>query len=200
MKAHQLRRAKRDIRAAVLAARDALPEAEREERAAKISASFLALPEVGSADLVMLYWSFGSEPPTGNILAALRARGTTTALPRIDGDGLDARSYAPGDPVTETSFGACEPAAGTRVEPTAIDVVVTPGVAFDHRGRRVGYGGGYYDRFLPTVAPEAVRIAIAFEVQLVEDDLPAGHFDLPVDVVVTEAKVLRIGDGAARTS
>jgi 5-formyltetrahydrofolate cyclo-ligase len=96
-----------------------------------------------------------------------------------------------------TSFGALEPEAGPVVDPGRLDVVLTPGVAFDRTGRRVGYGGGFYDRFLGLVRPNAPRVAIAFDLQLVGDDLPAGAFDLPIDVLVTETRVLR---SAPRTS
>jgi 5-formyltetrahydrofolate cyclo-ligase len=91
-----------------------------------------------------------------------------------------------------TSFGACEPVDGDVLDPAAIDVIVTPGVAFDRSGRRVGYGGGFYDRFFPRTRQDSVRIAIAFDVQVVDDDLPNGHFDLRVDAVVTESGVVRI--------
>jgi 5-formyltetrahydrofolate cyclo-ligase len=114
------------------------------------------------------------------------------ALPRVRGpQELEAVDYEPGDPMRETSFGALEPAAGPAVDPARLDVVLMPGVAFDRWGRRIGYGGGFYDRFLRSVRPTAPRIAIAFDVQVVDEDLPAGAFDLPVHVVVTETRLLR---------
>ena len=91
-----------------------------------------------------------------------------------------------------TSFGAGEPVDGEVIDPSEIDVVVTPAVAFDRSGRRVGYGGGFYDRFLPKTRPDSTRVGIGFDVQLVDDDLPNGHFDLRVDAVVTDAEVVRI--------
>jgi 5-formyltetrahydrofolate cyclo-ligase len=191
MKAHQLKKAKRDVRVAVLAARDAITAEERSRRGARMTERFLGLPEVGAAAVVMIYWSFGSEPPTAPLLTALHDRGVATALPRIDGDALVVRSYAPGEPLTATSFGAREPLGGERLDPTAIDLVLVPGVAFDRHGHRVGYGGGFYDRFLPSTRPEAVRAAMAYEVQVLDRDLPAGAFDLPVGIVVTEARTLR---------
>lgn len=191
MKAHQLKRAKRDARAAVLAARDAIPAAERARRSALMTERFLGLPEVEAAAVVLLYWSFGSEPPTAPLLAALHDRGVVTALPRIDGDALVVRTYVTGDPLTETSFGAKEPERGERLDPTAVDLILVPGVAFDLHGHRVGYGGGFYDRFLPTTRPDAVRVAMAYEVQVVDAGLPSGSFDLPVEAIVTEARTLR---------
>jgi 5-formyltetrahydrofolate cyclo-ligase len=91
-----------------------------------------------------------------------------------------------------TSFGAGEPVDGEVINPSEVDVVVTPAVAFDRSGRRVGYGGGFYDRFLPKTRPDSTRVGIGFDVQLVDDDLPNGHFDLRVDAIVTDAEVVRI--------
>ncbi len=182
----------------MLAARDAIPSRSALGGGTGSSEVFLGLPEVGTAAVVMLFWSFGSEPPTAPLLAALHDRGVLTALPRIAGDALVVRSYVPGEPLTETSFGAREPLEGARLDPTAVDLVVVPGVAFDRQGRRVGYGGGFYDRFLLSTRPDAVRVAIAFEVQVVDHDLPSGPFDLPVGIVVTEDRTLR--PGSARRS
>ncbi len=191
MNASELKKAKREIRRSVLAARDALGEAERVTRSTAIHDRFLALPETEGARTVMMYWSFGSEVATGPLIDRLRDLATLIVLPRIRGpQELEAVAYEPGHPLRETSFGAREPVDGAVVDPTSIDVVVPPGVAFDRSGRRVGYGGGFYDRFLPMLGQDVPRISLAFDVQLV-DELPAAGFDLPVDVVVTESGVFR---------
>lgn len=190
MKTHELKKAKRDVRRTVLARRDGLSTETREALAARVHARFLALPEVAGAGTVLAFWSFGSEVPTQPLLAALHERGARVLLPRIVAGDLELRTYAPGDPLTETSFGAREPSEGVVVAPGAVDVICTPSVAFDRAGRRVGYGGGFYDRLFPA-APEAARIGIAFGVQVVDGDLPEGHFDLQVDAVVTEDETLR---------
>ena len=187
-----LKRAKRAVRLRVLAARDTLSATERERASARIAERVLSLPEVEDASTVMAFWSFGSEPDTTPLIEALHIRDIRIALPRIvDGD-LEPRGFIPGvTPVTVTSFGACEPAEAEEVDPSAIDVVLTPGVAFDRSGRRVGYGGGFYDRFFPRIRPDVTRLGIAFDVQLIDEDLPGGHFDLGLDGVVTESGVVR---------
>jgi 5-formyltetrahydrofolate cyclo-ligase len=155
------------------------------------------VPEVERARTVMLYWSFGSEVSTPPLIERLHGRGTRVALPRIlEARDIEVVGYEPGDPTRETPFGAREPTHGPAVDPQEIDVVVTPGVAFDRAGRRIGYGGGFYDRFLLLTGAVA-RIALAFELQLLDGDLPSGAFDLSVEVVVTESRTLRC---AAETS
>jgi len=198
MRASELKRAKRDLRRSVLAARDALGEAERVARSTAIHRRFLALPEVRDAGLVMAFWSFGSEVATPPLLEALHARGVRVCLPRIEDGDLVAVAYEPGDPLRETSFGAREPAAGTILAPEMLDRVVTPGVAFDRFGHRIGYGGGFYDRFLRRTRRGMPRIAIAFDLQVLPQELPVGSFDVGVDVIVTESETIRSALGGNR--
>jgi 5-formyltetrahydrofolate cyclo-ligase len=191
MNATELKKAKRAVRRAVLAERDGLPTDVRAGCGATVVRRFLELPEVVNAATVMGFWSFGSEVPTRPLLSALLARGVLVGLPRIEDGELDVRLWREGEPLRATSFGALEPEAATRLDPRTIDVVCVPGVAFDLRGRRVGYGGGYYDRFLRSIDPSALLAAIAFDLQVLETDLPSGRFDVTMDVVVTERRTLR---------
>jgi 5-formyltetrahydrofolate cyclo-ligase len=144
----------------------------------------------------MGFWSFGSEVSTPPLLEALHARGIRVCLPRIEGErDLEAVVYEPGDPLTATSFGAREPADGTILAPDALDLVITPGVAFDRSGGRIGYGGGFYDRFLRRTRHGVSRIALAFDVQVLPHELPAASFDLGVDAIVTETETIRCTPG-----
>ena len=190
MSSADLKRDKRRVRNAVRADRDAVPTDMREERAARVIGRFLGLPEVQRARIIMLFSSFGSEVPTGPLIERLHTRGVAVALPRIEGAALVPVPYAPGDPTATTPFGAEEPVGGTPLEPSSIDVVGVPGVAFDRRGGRIGYGGGYYDRFLRGLP--AFTVGLVFGLQVVDDDLPAGRFDLPVDAIVTEEETIRV--------
>jgi 5-formyltetrahydrofolate cyclo-ligase len=187
---HELKRAKRALRREVLALRDAMAPRARAEASARIAERVRAMPEVVAARTVMAFWSFGSEVDTAPMIAGLHEAGTRLALPRIHGPELLAVAYAPGDPVAPARFGAMQPEGAAIVGPEAVDVVLVPGVAFDRRGDRVGYGGGFYDRFLARTRPGVPAIAIAFAAQVVES-VPAGRADRRVDVVVTEAGVIR---------
>jgi 5-formyltetrahydrofolate cyclo-ligase len=189
MSSANLKRDKRRVRNAVRAERDAVPTDVREERSARVIERFLDLPEVRRGSTIMLFSSFGSEVPTESLIERLHARGVVVALPRIEGAALVPVPYAPGDPTTPTPFGAEEPVGGTPVDPSSIDVVGVPGVAFDRGGRRIGYGGGYYDRFLRGLP--AFTVGLVFGLQIVDEDLPAGRFDLAVDAIVTEEETIR---------
>jgi 5-formyltetrahydrofolate cyclo-ligase len=186
-----LKRAKREVRRRVLALRDATDPAERDRAAMRVTQRVLALPEVIAATTALAFWSFGSELPMLPLIEALLERGIVVGLPVITEAEMAAHTWRPGDPTTEAAFGAREPAAGAYVDPRSIDVILTPAVAVDRTGRRVGYGGGYYDRFLPRTREDAARVAVVLAEQLVDEDLPAGSFDLPVHVIVTPDEVIR---------
>ena len=188
-----LKKAKRDVRRAILEARDAIAPADRERSAAAVTERFLSLPEMAGARTVMAFWSFGSELPTLPLIDALHARGVMVALPRIEDGELKPRRYEPGDPMTETAFGALEPADGAAIDPAAIDVIITPAVAFDREGARVGYGGGFYDRFFPRTRSDCLRAGVGLEVQLLPpgSKLSLGHFDLLIDLIVTDVETIR---------
>jgi 5-formyltetrahydrofolate cyclo-ligase len=191
---HRLKQAKRAQRRRILEVRDAIDPSERAERSARIASRLGSLPEVARAATVMAFWSFGSEVHTEPLIRTLHEAGTRVALPRIEGRDIVAITYAPGDPVVPTGFGAMEPTAGEVVEPGEVDLVIVPGVAFDRSGGRVGYGGGFYDRFLLRTPPDATAIAIVFADQIVET-VPAGAADRAVDAIVTEDEVIRCRTG-----
>ncbi len=196
MNSAELKKAKRDVRRRVLEARDAIDPAARRHIGEAIAGSFLALPEVTRAGTVMVFWSFGSEVPTAPILEGLVAAGTRVALPRIECGDLEPHTWSPGDPMTPTAFGALEPEDGEVLRPGDIDVIATPAIAFDRSGRRIGYGGGFYDRFFLQTRPDAARIGIGFSLQLWQEPLPGAAFDLRVQAIVTEDGVVRceVGD------
>lgn len=197
MTSSRLKRAKRHVRREVLAARDGIPASERRALGELVTERFLTLPEVERAATVMVFWSFGSEVPTARVIERLAARGTTVALPRIEGSELVPVRYAPGDPTETTVFGAEEPLRGARISPATLDVVAVPAVAFDRRGGRIGYGGGYYDRLLRGLG--AFTVGLAFGVQVLDEELPAGTFDRHVDAVVTESETIRPPDLNSRS-
>jgi 5-formyltetrahydrofolate cyclo-ligase len=107
-------------------------------------------------------------------------------VPKIKkGYGLLAIEIKSLDELSPGTFGILEPAGEKGISPEEIDLVVVPGVAFDKRGNRMGYGAGYYDSFLPKLRPEVKKVAVAFEIQ-VTDSLPAEEHDVKMDLIITE--------------
>jgi 5-formyltetrahydrofolate cyclo-ligase len=150
-----------------------------------VAGNVLALSAVADATTVMAFSSFGSEVDTGPIIERLERDGRRVALPRVEGRDIVAVAYRSGDQTKPSRFGALEPEGGERVAPEEIDVVIVPGLAFDRFGHRVGYGRGFYDRFIAALRPDALTVGICFSVQLV-DEVPHGRGDRSVDMVMTE--------------
>lgn len=188
-----LREAKLALRARVTAWRDALAPAERAERSAAIAVRMLAHPSWAAARRVLLTAPFRSEWDARAILDAALASGREVSLPRVDARRrmLDpVRIADPGRDLVPGFQGIPEPAAHcTLADVGSIDWVLVPGIAFDHEGRRLGYGGGYYDRLLPRLPADCRRVAGAFAGQCVER-VPSAPHDVRVDVLITEAAVL----------
>ncbi|MEP7207728.1 MAG: 5-formyltetrahydrofolate cyclo-ligase [Casimicrobiaceae bacterium] len=190
-----LHEAKLALRNRVVAARDALDSAVRESAASAIAARILALPSYQSAQTVLLTLAFRSEWNTRALLDHALAAGKAVLLPRVDiaarmlvlhrVRNLDAE-VAPGYQAIPEPRSGC--AAGA---PDQVDWVLVPGVAFDRDGRRLGYGGGFYDRLLPLVPARAARVAGAFALQIVEE-VPAAPHDVAIDALVTEHETLNV--------
>lgn len=178
---------KRALRARLLAVRAGLSPAERQSAALAVTARAVALPEVSSARVVAAYYGTGTELPTEPLLAALRARGARVLLPLLLADGGLAWGTYDG-PLVSGRRGLREPA----VADAALDeagVVIVPGVAYDAAGRRLGRGGGSYDRALASVTVPVVALALDSEVV---DEVPVEPHDRRVDVVVTPTRVVRV--------
>ncbi len=188
-----LHEAKRAVRDAVIAARDALDLPERAAAAQAIAARIQALPSFRDAHCTLLTLPFRSEWDTRPLFAAALAQGTTIALPRVNGQTrmLDLHRVTDIEADTAPGYrGISEPAADLpRIDIRAVDWVLVPGVAFDDAGRRLGYGGGYYDRLLAMLTPGTPRIAGAYELQVVPR-VPAAPHDLVVDAIATPIRML----------
>ena len=104
---------------------------------------------------------------------------------------MEAAEVRPGSRLEATDYDPKEPAERIAVDPERIDAVITPGLAFDRSGARLGYGGGYYDRYLARLEAHAARIGIAFAEQVV-DAVPDDELDQPVDLIVTDEEVVRV--------
>lgn len=191
------RELKNALRKKILEERSRLSEKERDGRDAAICAKLFELPEFIEAELVMAYMDFRGEAGTADIIAGCFKRGKRVALPVMsaqDGDGykLDAFETTPGGVLLRNRYGISEPGPDTakRVAEADIGLVVVPGVAFDMKGYRLGYGAGFYDRFLTGLRPGCRTAGIAYDLQMA-DAIPAEGHDIPMDIIITESRVIR---------
>jgi 5-formyltetrahydrofolate cyclo-ligase len=177
------------LRRQLRAARAAIPPEDRARMARAVEERLFALPALQGARTVLVFDAFGSEVPTQGIIDRLRREGRRVLLPFLEGGEMLAAEARPDDPLVPTSYGPREPSDRTPVDPAEVDVVVVPGLAFDRQGHRIGYGAGYYDRYLARLPARALRVGIGFHLQLV-DALPHHADDQPVDVVVTDRETV----------
>jgi 5-formyltetrahydrofolate cyclo-ligase len=195
-----LRDRKRALRDSMMASRDAIDAEVRAEASRRIAARIELLDTYRRAAVVLLTLPFRSEWNAALVAQHALADGKTVAMPRVDPAtrmlrplrirnlGVDVEAGYHGIPEPRDHCGA--------VAAETIEWVLVPGVAYDAAGRRLGYGGGYYDRLLPLLRAGAPRVAGAFEAQLVAE-VPAAPHDVGVDCIVTEQRVLRCSRTAA---
>lgn len=160
-----------------------------EKQSDEIAKMLMELPQFKAAKTVMLYASVGSEVRTQKLIEECFAAGKKVCLPvtRDEPKRLLACEISGGERLEPRVFGIPEPVSCREVEPTSIDLAVVPGIAFDRKGNRLGYGGGYYDSFLHKIG--AARVGIAYSVQLI-DNVPVKDTDVPVDFIITEKEAI----------
>lgn len=172
--------------------RKSLPAGIRKIAAKRAAMRALRLPELRNAGHVAIYLAVGSELDTAPLIAALRRRGITVSVPRIERhvDGR-MRMCVLTDAVCArcNRHGIAEPARALRIR-TPIDVVLLPLLGFDAHGHRLGSGAGYYDRWLARQIPRPYRLGYAHAVQACAA-LPADPWDQPMDAVCTATHHLR---------
>ncbi|HUH08454.1 MAG TPA: 5-formyltetrahydrofolate cyclo-ligase [Egibacteraceae bacterium] len=183
------------LRERMIAVRAALPAAAREEASAAICSRLRTLPELAGRTAVAGYAAFGAEASVEPFLRRLLDQGVQVLLPWVIADRIAFALVSDLDADLSPGWrGVREPrAAPSRsIQPAAVDAVLAPGVAFDRRGHRLGYGGGHFDRLLARVRRGVPVIGIAFDAQIVES-VPSLPHDRAVELIVTESQVLRAG-------
>jgi 5-formyltetrahydrofolate cyclo-ligase len=189
---------RQQLRRMILHNRDRLPEAVLCRKSMAIACSILALEEIRRSRVIFVYMHFRSEVRTSELIESLLSAGHIVTVPVTRQKAAmlavritDSKSY-----INPGPYGIPEPDAGLvekqTWDPARIDAAIVPGSVFDRTGGRLGYGGGYYDRFLAEQATSALRIGAAFEDQLVEM-VPTLPHDQFMDYVVSEKQVYRCG-------
>ena len=160
-----------------------------------IFAKIKKLPVYEKARTVMFYLSYGSEVVTDAMISSALEEGKTVVVPAIDNPG-DGKMYAVKisriEDAYQSVYGIRQPEVNDEdmMDKSDIDLVFVPGIAFDYKGFRTGYGKGYFDRWLDGF-PADRAIGIAYDFQIT-DKVPTGKHDLPVGMIVTEKRVVEV--------
>jgi len=184
------RRAKLVLRDRMRSVREALPGAACDARSSEITKRLFGLAELERASTVLAFASIRNEVRTQPFMQAAWEAGKRVALPRVVGDELRLYLVGPETGLVEGAFSVPEPPeAAAQVEPDEVDFALVPALAVDPRGYRIGYGSGYYDRLIPRLRT-ACTCAVAYDFQLISE-VPQLPFDIAVDLVVTDERVIR---------
>lgn len=193
MEAENLLEAKKALRRKMKKLRSAVTDREIQEK--KLCSVLLQLPQIQAAHRIYVYASYGTEAGTWAFIQACLAAGRQVALPRVCGQEMDFYRITGLEDLCPGAYGIPEPGVHCqKVIPEEKDCMILPGLAFDRRGHRLGYGGGYYDRYLERCPfRRENRIALAYDCQ-VTDDVPSAPTDICVGMLVTESGAMATKD------
>lgn len=173
---------KKTLRSEIRAKKRAMTAQEIEEKSAALAKAFYETPEYKEAKTIYGYLPYNQEVRTTRMLSRALADGKRVAVPKVYGDTMKFILLSDLTQVAKGYAGIPEPVADGPVaaDPTAL--VLMPGLAFDPEGHRLGYGGGFYDKFL-AAEPDHPTLALCYDFQMLPH-LDAEHYDIPVDRVL----------------
>lgn len=173
---------KKALRSKIREQKRAMTPAQIEEASSKLGEMFLKTDLYRNAKTIYGYLPYNQEVRTVPMLEQALADGKRVAVPKVYDDEMRFIYLTDLNQVEKGYAGIPEPIADEPVaeDPTAL--VLMPGLAFDREGHRIGYGGGFYDKFLAT-EPNHPTVALCYAFQMV-DELPTEEFDVPVDLVL----------------
>ena len=181
---------KRDMRRRIVRLRDHQTESEMTERSDQICKRLFSIEMVAKTEDILLYADYGSEVRTGSIFARAKRMHKRIFYPRVEGDELCFYKVEDPSELQVGFHGIQEPFLQKRSTADFIytAVAIVPGTVFSRDGYRIGYGKGFYDRFLARY-PQVFKVGIAYDVQLV-DTIPREAHDVRLNGLVTEEEAL----------
>jgi 5-formyltetrahydrofolate cyclo-ligase len=184
-----IRSQKKELRSIILTQRDTLSLEERRKKSESIHSRLFSTT-------VALFVSFKSEVLTDSMIREALRLGKVVAVPFTDLRSntllLSSITDYPAN-LAPGTWGILEPKPD-HLRPIALetmDLIITPGVVFDYRGYRVGYGGGFYDKLIRASEKKSIFVGLAFELQVVDEVPCDSAYDQPVDIIITEDRVIR---------
>ncbi len=179
---------KAEVRQSCLCQRASLGAQERKTKSVIIQQKLMELPEFQLAQTVMLFLNFREEVETTAMAEATLACKKKLVLPRCAPHGimLPIEVHDLIQDIEPGTYGIREPKLTLGVvDPSEIDLIIVPGSGFDLQGNRLGYGGGFYDRFFMLLKPLTPRVALGFECQVIPE-VPVGKYDAKMTKLITE--------------
>ncbi|WP_340695256.1 5-formyltetrahydrofolate cyclo-ligase [Hydrogenobacter thermophilus] len=181
---------KGELRKEFLNRREAMGEEEVAFYSEKIRAGLKNLSDFKNAKRILLYCPIKKEPDLTSLIWESVSLKKEVLLPKVAHDRLRLYRIQTPQQLKPGSFCIPEPDGGDEVDPQQVELAVVPGIVFDTRGYRIGFGKGFYDKLLKGV--KGVKVGVAYSFQVLEE-IPIDEWDQPVDVLVTELYILKGG-------
>lgn len=182
-----------ELRKRILNVRNNMTENDVKNKSLLIMNKLTSLGEYKNSKIVFVYMNFKNEVTTIELINKMLSENKRVVIPYTDTENTvlipsEIRNIS--DDLVLSSFGYYEPVFEKikRVEPEEFDLIVTPGVVFDKKLNRIGFGKGYYDRILSNKRKEAKAIAVAYEFQVL-DEIPVEQHDVKMDMIITEENI-----------
>jgi|TARA_B110001454_G_C12544375_1_gene360845 5-formyltetrahydrofolate cyclo-ligase len=153
------------------------------------------------AQHILAFWPLSSEPDITDALEKLLGSGKTICLPYIDGNSIIPLAVKDLSTLVRSKIGVytADPASAEEFAPGSLDLIIIPGLAFSTCGKRLGRGGGYYDRFLTGISSRIYKVAVAFDLQICSF-IPIEPHDSSVHSIITESRIHAREQGIKPTS
>ncbi len=181
---------KQKLREIILEKRNSLTKEDILKKSNKIMEKLFSLPEFKKAKKIMFYVSKDNEVFTHNMIKELiNKKKILVPVTDYENKNLIISELKNFSDLEPGYYGVLEPKKIKKVNPKDIDIVIVPGVVFDKKGNRIGYGKGYYDIFLKKT--KAFKIGLAFDFQVVEE-IKKEEFDVAIDIIVTEKEIIKV--------
>lgn len=183
---------KNEIRKLMSKKRNELSSESVKEKSLEIFKNLTTIKEFCDAKQVLSYINLNNEVNTEDIINYFWKQGKKTVAPKVKDSEMDFFYFSEYKDLTKGKFNILEPDTNHKYLYNRGDVIIIPGLAFDTYGGRVGYGGGFYDKYLSKSLP-LTKIAVAYDFQVLDTEIEVDEFDIKPDYVVTEKRIIKIG-------
>lgn len=188
------REEKKTLRNKILTIRNSLDKNEKELMDISIYNKLINLDLYKKAKSIFIYISFSNEIDTVKIINKALEYGKEVYIPKIyrEDKSMKAIRMNSFDELEKNFMGILEPVNDSNyIEKENIDLIIVPGVVFDKEGNRIGYGGGYYDRYLSDIKDKKNKVVLSYGLQIIDEIEPEIH-DIQVDYIISESYLVKI--------
>lgn len=184
MEITEIKNDKRSVRKKIAALKKELSEAEICERSENILKKLYATDVFKNAERVYTYVNYNQEINTKSLIEHCLLLGMEVLVPRVDGESMEFYRIGSLDELSPGAYGIPEPVKAKLPDSICKGLMIMPGMAFDSHKHRIGYGGGFYDKYL-IKHPSFFKVALCYDFQIL-DSIPAEEYDIPADMVISD--------------